>query len=269
MTLKQLRTRLDPFTGRIVYNLWQRRQYPLNTPVYTPGGVPWADTFGGDHNVSFLEFTLQQMERVQDLLGKHMYAEEQPLYPQQLQGPAVQRKPGALRAIPYATIDVREDLLAYYQTVLSAMCERHDEPETYGMTAYTDATLLLWVSERLNHGKHVAYAKAAEDSENRFRLKEVSHDPVALFQRLQDKPREGLVLRHALAYASALNAADGFVSASSAIDPELGFIWTDKPRRLEEQTVVEFFKWLIRTTTEVQVKYLQAENVQRALGWRG
>jgi monofunctional chorismate mutase len=256
MTLQQLRDRLNPMSGRIVYHLWQRSQLPLNHAVYQPGGVPWAEKYEAERDVSFLEFTLQKLEETQALLGKYTYSEEQPLYPDRLERPAVQREPGALGGIPSAFVHVREEILAYYQGVLPALCKEGSDPEAYGMTAYTDATLLLWVNERINHGKHVAYAKAKQPER---KLREMAHDAAALRRALQDPPREEDVRKSARIWAGALNAADGQVKGDLKQDRVL--------LPLDERVVEDFFLWLIKITTDVQVRYLQADAVQRALGW--
>ena len=200
--------------------LKDRSRFPLNRPVYEPGAVPIESRAG----ISFLEFSLEGLERYHASLGRYSYPGEYPIFSTQLPDSPAARSVG-MPALPPLSIAIKDDLLAFYLAVLPDLCPPGQDPDTYGETVYVDADLLELLHERINVGRYVAQAKLEGDPS----LTAVSG--AELSDKLTDPEREAALLRSARAAAGRYQA-----------DPAL---------------VESVFGWIMRETVVVEVAYLR------------
>jgi chorismate mutase len=132
-------------------------------------------------------------------------------------------KPGVERR----TISIKDDLLAFYLSVLPRLCPPGDDPDNYGETVYLDADLLQLLHERINVGRYVAEAKVRSDPS----VAASRNDAALLSSKLRDSRRE-----------EALIAAVRATAERYELDPEV---------------VEQIFRWIIEETLRVEVAYLQ------------
>ena len=222
LQLSELRVHLDQMTDRIVSRLKDRSRFPLNEAVYEPDGVP----IRGRRGTSFLQFALEGLEGYHSSLGRYDFPDQYPLFSAPAPDAVVSRtvsKP----AIPRLAIATRDDLLAYYQTLLPRLCRPGDDPNTYGETVYADSDLLVLMNERVNVGRYVAQVKADrepsifDDIANAERLE----------ARLKDATRE-----------NALLVTVRGVAARYELDPKV---------------VEGVFRWIIQETMLVEIEFLR------------
>jgi len=220
--LGELRVRLDQMTERIVSRLKDRSRFMLNEAVYIPGAVEIA----GRSGISFLEFSLEGLEAYHASLGRFHYPDQHPVSGASLPASPVTRvssRPG----LQERTISIRENLLAFYRSVLPALCPPGDDPNNYGETVYVDADLLQLLHERINVGRYVAEAKLHSDP----RVAASRHDADQLAATLRDERREAALIQVVRATAQRYD-----------LDPDI---------------VERIFRWIIDETLRVEVVYLQ------------
>lgn len=222
LELSELRVRLDQMTERIVSRLKDRSRFPLNEIVYRPGGV----AISGRSGISFLEFALEGLEAYHASLGRYDYPDQYGVVGAEPAASPVTRSV-SLPSLPKLQINVRDDLLAFYQRLLPDLCARADDPDTYGETVYLDADLLQLLHERINVGRYVAEAKLRSDPS----VGASRHDAALLSSKLRDSRRE-----------EALIAAIRATADRYELDPEV---------------VERIFRWIIEETLRVEVAYLQ------------
>lgn len=222
MELSELRVRLDQMTERIVSRLKDRSRFPLNEPVYKPGGVP----IQGHDGMSFLEFALLGLERYHASLGRFKYPDQHPMV---LTSPGESEATRTVHqeALPEMQIGVTDDLVTFYAGLLLDLCKAGEDPDTFGETAYVDADLLQLLNERVNVGRYVAQAKLNAQPE----LRSVLADRAVLDGRLRDRTREAALLESVRAAA-----------ARYQVDSDIA---------------VRLFQWIVDETTLVEVAYLQ------------
>jgi chorismate mutase len=130
----------------------------------------------------------------------------------------------AMPSLPAVGIEVSDDLIAFYLSILPDLCPPGEDPDTYGETVYVDADLLELLHERINVGRYVAQAKLEGDPSLRT--------AVDLAEKLTDPDREAALLRSACAAAKRYQA-----------DPVL---------------VERVFGWIMKETVVVEVAFVQA-----------
>lgn len=222
--LDLLRSRLTRLTSRIIFKLEDRSGFPLNPPVYQPGAIPLSDGF----NLSFLECAVKGLEEYHELLGRWESPDQHPLIicakPTTIARPAVVGLP----TLPNVDINVKDKLLPFYiGSVLLQLCNQKDDPDTYGETVYLDADVLELLNERINLGRYVAASKVEKDP----KIWDIVSNTKALINVLRDSEREKVVIEGALEIASR-HGLDASLTAS-------------------------LFRWVIDTTMDVEVAYLQ------------
>jgi chorismate mutase len=218
-----LRVRLDQMTERIVSRLKDRSRFALNQAVYVPGAVEIADRTG----ISFLDFSLEGLETYHASLGRFDQPDQYPVFGINLPVSPVRRGASTKPGVDRRTISIRENLLAFYLSVLPKLCPPGDDPDNYGETVYLDADLLQLLHERINIGRYVAEAKVRTDPS----VAASRHDAALLSSRLRDSRRE-----------EALIAAVRATAQRYELDPEV---------------VEQLFRWIIEETLRVEVAYLQ------------
>ncbi len=222
--LEVLRSRLTKLTSRIIFKLEDRSGFPLNPPVYQPGAIPLSD----GSNLSFLEYAIKGLEEYHGVLGRWESSDQHPLIisakPTTIARPAVVGLP----TLPNVDINVKDKLLPFYTgTVLPQLCDHKDNTDTYGETAYIDADALELLNERINLGRYVAASKVEQDP----KIWSIVSNTEALINVLRDSEREKVVISGALEIASR--------------------------HGLDASLTVSLFRWVIDTTMDVEVAYLQ------------
>lgn len=222
LPLPELRIRLDQMTERIVSRLKDRSRFPLNAPVYRPDKVPIA----GRQGISFLQFSLEGLERYHASLGRYAYPGEYPLVSSHVPDPQVERTVG-MPPLPPLGIGFTEELLEFYREVLPDLCAPGEDPDTYGETVYVDADLLELLHERINVGRYVAQAKLDGDPS----LRGLARDGKGLAARLTDPEREAALL------GSAVAAAERYQVGPAVVE--------------------RVFQWVMQETIVVEVSYIR------------
>jgi chorismate mutase len=123
---------------------------------------------------------------------------------------------------------VRDTLVPFYRDmVLPQLCERADDPDTYGETVYVDADLLELLHERINIGRYVARAKLESTPDIRI----PTLPPEELTELLRDLAQEERIL------AGVRASAERYGVSADVAD--------------------QLFRWVIEQTISVEVAWLR------------
>jgi chorismate mutase len=222
LELRDLRTKLNQMTERIVSRLKDRSRYALNAAVYRIDEIP----IEGRTGISFFEFALEQLEQYHAALGRYRFPDQYRLTNISTNTP-VQRARVPTSPIQQVAIELKDEIITYYLTLLQDLCEEGDDPTTYGETVYCDADLIVLLHERINIGRFVAESKLQTDPS----LQAIAQSQDALRPRLRKPEREQTVIANARKIAFSYN--------------------------LNQNVVEHCFRWLITKTLEVEIHYLQ------------
>ena len=222
LELTDLRTKLNQMTERIVSRLKDRSRYALNTSVYRIDKIP----IEGRTGISFFEFALEQLEQYHAALGRYRFPDQYRLTNISPNTP-VQRVRVPASSIQQVDIELKDEIITYYMSLLHDLCEEGDDPTTYGETVYCDADLIVLLHERINIGRFVAESKFQTDPS----LQAIAENQEALQTRLRKPKREQTVILNARNIAFNYN--------------------------LNQDVVERCFRWLITKTLEVEINYLQ------------
>lgn len=222
LELTDLRTKLNQMTERIVSRLKDRSRYALNASVYRIDEIP----IEGRTGISFFEFALEQLEQYHATLGRYRFPDQYRLTNISPHTP-VQRARVPTSPIQQVAIELKDEIITYYMTLLQDLCEEGDDPTTYGETVYCDADLIVLLHERINIGRFVAESKLQNDPS----LQAIAESQDALRVRLRKPKREQTVIANARTIAFNYN--------------------------LNQNVVERCFRWLIIKTLEVEIHYLQ------------
>lgn len=150
----------------ITFHLIERVQFPLNAGIYVPGAVPIPDS-----DLSFMDWYLQQQERLQSLIRRFESPDEYPFFPDALQKPILQplNYPKILHP---NDVNVNDTIKKFYvDKFLPAVCpdfgraDRGASQENYGSAATCDIACLQALSRRIHFGKFVAESKFRSERE--------------------------------------------------------------------------------------------------------
>ncbi|KAI5296651.1 chorismate mutase aro7 [Ascosphaera acerosa] len=235
---------------------FQLMQFPLNSPIYTPGGVKIPDS-----DLSLMDWLLWQRERADSVVRRYESPDEYAFFPAALRKPVLApiNYPQVLHVPPTKdAINISPTLKRrYIAEILPAIC-RHDRAprgeaeENYGSSATADVAVLQALSRRVHYGAFVAEAKFRKDPETYVRLiKAGDRDGIA--REITDAAQEQKVLqrlrRKAQTYGQDLDGegAGGSLGASSS-----GF-------KIDVDAVVNMYKNIvIPLTKELEVDYLMS-----------
>ena len=180
--LSTVRQRLTKMTDRLLMRLHDRAGFPLNRPVYEPGGVP----IPGRPDISLFSFAIEGLEAYHASLGRFEHPDQYPL--------SEAGRPRTPTPDERVQIALREDLETFYtREVLPRLCEDAVDPGSFGETAYVDADLLELLNERIHIGREIALAKVGREPD----LWELVRDDARLAERLTDRERERAVIEDA------------------------------------------------------------------------
>lgn len=228
--LAEVRIRLDQMTERILSRLKDRSRFPQNPAVYRAGGVP----IEGRTGISFLDFSLEGLERYHGSLGRYAFPDQYPLFSGQVYESPVVRTIASSET-PKILIELKDDLLVFYQDVVAMLCTAGDDVSTYGETVYIDADLLTLLHERINIGRHIAAAKYSSNPG----LRDILGDSPALSDALRDVVREQALLTSVEASANRYD-----------LDPKVAR---------------SVFEWIVARTLALEVSYLQGLEAENSL----
>lgn len=220
LKLEDLRIKLDQMTERIVSRLKDRSRYKLNESVYIKDAIP----IEGRTGISFFEFALEGLENYHTMLGRYNFPDQHPLVTDASSSPVEREVPQS--PIKKVKIDIGEDLIKFYIDSLEELCERGEDPSTYGETVYCDSDLIQLLNERINLGRYVAESKLQSDPS----IAEVTDDE-QLISKLRNSKREEDVVIKAKDIASRYE--------------------------LNPLVVEKYFRWIIGETIKVEVEYLK------------
>ena len=233
--IEPIRKRITKLTSRIIFKLEDRASFPLNSPIYQTGTMSLSD----GSNLSFFEHATKGLEEYHGILGRWKYPGEYPLMIAVIKPVSIiDREVTCGEAkdfplLPPVNINIKDKLLPFYTgTLLPRLCDPTDDPNTYGETAYIDADVVELFNERINLGRYVVLSKV--DPRNKGgdeKLWDLVDKPAELDEALRDREREKDVVYGALAIAARLG---------------LNMRLTD-----------DLTRWIIDTTTDLEVKYLQ------------
>jgi chorismate mutase len=216
-----IRPGLDILANEIVIALKKRTRFARNEPLYQPGLVR------SDRSISLLLYALNREERCHAELGRYTFASQESFTDVSMIESVINRD-SPISPIIRVPSKVGGKILRFYQQWIAEACVEGDEPNSYGETVTADVNALLSIMERINLGKLVAESKYLELADE-FRATRGNRDEMlALIVR---KDRE----KHVLDIATRL--AEHY--------------------HLETNLAIKVFDFMIETTVDVEVDYLQ------------
>lgn len=227
----------------ITFHLIERVQFPLNRTVYVPGGVQIPNS-----DLSFLDWTLREQEKLQSLIRRYQSPDEYPFFPDALQTPILQplHYPTILHS---NTVNVNEKIKKFYiEHFLPVACadfgrpDRGEAQENYGSAVTCDISCLQALSRRIHFGKFVAESKFRSETE-RFTKLINSEDREGIGAAITNEAVEKQVLERLRLKARTYGT-----------DPSIGASGDGK---INVDAVVTMYKdFVIPLTKEVEVEYL-------------
>ena len=218
---RALRPGLDLLANEILIALKKRSRLPHNPEVYEPGLVRAAP------GATLLDHVLGRVERLHAELGRYTFASQESFTKVSEVVPVVLRAPPPKPVAPMQS-GAGTKLRSFYLGWVKRGCRAGSDPNTYGETVTADVEALLCMLERVNLGKFVAESKFGELGD---RLRDAGDDPEAIRSLLVHEGRESQV--HDLARRLAAHY------------------------EFDTGQALEIFRWMIETTTDVEVAYVR------------
>ncbi|PVI03594.1 chorismate mutase [Periconia macrospinosa] len=243
LDLANIRFQLIRMEDTITFHLIERVQFPLNKTIYVPGGVDIPDC-----ELSLLDWTLREQERVQSRIRRYQSPDEYPFFPDALEEPIL--KPLNYPKILHPNdVNVNSKLKeSYIQHVLPAAClqtghgDRGETQENYGSATTCDVMCLQSLSRRIHFGKFVAESKFLKETERFVKLIK-AEDRKGIDEAITDSKVEQKVLDRLRLKAKTYGC-----------DPETG---SNSEAKVNADAVVAMYKdYVIPLTKEVEVEYL-------------
>ena len=224
----------------------ERVQFPLNHTIYVPGALKIPNS-----DLSFLDWTLREQERLQSLIRRFESPDEYPYFPDALQKPILQplNYPKILHPNDVNINDkIKESYLEHF---LPAACrdfgrgDRGETQENYGSSAMCDIACLQALSRRIHFGKFVAESKFRTERE-RFTALIKAGDREGIDEAITNKAVEQKVLERLALKAKTYGT-----------DPSLGPQGQESQGKINVDAVVTMYeKFVIPLTKVVEVEYL-------------
>lgn len=229
----------------ITFHLIERVQFPLNKNIYTPGAVSIPNS-----SLSFMDWYLQEQEKLQSLIRRYESPDEVPFFPDALQKPILDSLDYPRILYPN-TVNVNEKIKEFYtEKFLPNVCpdfghgDRGVSQENYGSSATCDIACLQSISRRIHYGKFVAESKFQSDADKFTRLIRAG-DREAIGDAITNKAVERKVL-----------ARLRLKVQTYGTDPSLGPGRWDENKINVDAVVSMYEDFVIPLTKEVEVEYL-------------
>ncbi|EAW13165.1 chorismate mutase ARO7 [Aspergillus clavatus NRRL 1] len=243
LDLSNIRFQLIRLEDTITFHLIERVQFPLNKPIYVPGGV----NIPGDQ-ISLMDYLLREQERLQSRVRRYESPDEYPFFPNALETPILQ--PLEYPKILHDNdVNVNETIKKrYIENILPAVCaqfgreDRGETQENYGSSATCDVSVLQALSRRIHFGKFVAEAKFQKDPETFVRLIK-ANDLAGIEAAITDAKVEQKVLERLALKAKTYGTDPAFPSESG-------------PKINVDAVVAMYKEYVIPLTKVVEVEYL-------------
>lgn len=215
-----IRPGLDILANEIVIALKKRTRFKVNPPVYEPGLLPKHPS------TSLLDYELGLVERQHAELGRFAFAEQDAFTDVADVALIMDRAPdNAAVIMPSQAGDKIKD---FYLSWIMQACPQGLDESTYGETVTSDVAVLMSIMERVNLGKLVAESKF-QSMPDEFRA--TGGEREQMLQYIVRKDREADVR-----------------SMAEKLGRDYG---------LEPSLVVDVFNFMIATTVDIEVDYLQ------------
>lgn len=215
-----LRPGLDILANEIIISFKKRSRYKQNPEIYRPGLVV------GYPDISLLLYELAKMEAVHAELGRYTYSDQEAFT--DVSGiPLIIKRESPPSPIVNIPTGKAEAVIGFYTGWIQTYCAPGTDSDTFGESVTSDVANLMNLMERITLGKFVAESKFQKD-EARFR--KTGGDTDQLRDIITHPEREERVLKMSekLAEHYEFDAAEA----------------------------KKIFLWLIKTTVDVQVRYI-------------
>jgi len=223
-----IRPGLDILANEIVIALKKRTRFKVNLPIYQPG------LLRKHPNSTLLDYELALVERQHAELGRFAFAEQDAFTDVADIELIMDRTPDNATAIMPSRAG--DKIKQFYLGWIQQACEPGVDDSRYGETVTSDVAALMSIMERVNLGKLVAESKFQSMPEA-FRA--TNGDRQHMLQHIVRKDREEAVL---------------------AMAADLG-----KNYGLKPSLVVSVFDFMISTTVDIEVDYLQMRLANEAM----
>ncbi|KAG0652639.1 Chorismate mutase [Hyphodiscus hymeniophilus] len=243
LDLANIRFQLIRLEDTITFHLIERVQFPLNGTIYKPGALNIPNS-----NLSFLDWTLCEREKLDSLIRRFQSPDEYPFFPDALQTPILQplHYPKILHK---NDVNVNEQIKKnYIESFLPAACadfgrqDRGETEENYGSAATCDIACLQALSRRIHFGKFVAESKFQTETE-KFTDLIKKGDREGIGAAITNEAVEKKVLERL-----------GLKARTYGTDPSIG---AEGSGKINADAVVAMYKdFVIPLTKDVEVEYL-------------
>ncbi|EDN02426.1 chorismate mutase [Histoplasma capsulatum] len=171
LDLENIRFQLIRLEDTITFHLIERVQFPLNQPIYVPGGARIPDS-----DLSLMDYLLREQERLQSRVRRYQSPDEYPFFPDALEEPILQSL-NYPKILHPNDVNVNDIIKArYINDILPNACRKFDREdrgeaqENYGSSATCDVNCLQALSRRIHFGKFVAESKFRMNPEKFVKL---------------------------------------------------------------------------------------------------
>jgi len=230
----------------ITFHLIERVQFPLNKGIYAPGAVHIPSS-----SLSFMDWYLQEQERLQSLIRRYESPDEYPFFPEAVQKPILESLHYP-RILHLNTVNVNDKIKKFYtDEFLPRVCpdfggrgDRGVSQENYGSSATCDIACLQALSRRIHFGKFVAESKFRSEQDKFTQLIRAG-DREAIGDAITNKAVEKKVLERLKLKAQTYGT-----------DPSIGAEKGDQVKINVDAVVSMYEDFVIPLTKEVEVEYL-------------
>ncbi|KAK3051922.1 chorismate mutase aro7 [Extremus antarcticus] len=147
LSLPHIRYQLIRLEDTVLYHLIERAQFPLNSPIYTPGALQIPNS-----TLSFSDWVLREQEKLQSQIRRFQSPDEYPFFPDAMQ-------PLILPPLEYPKILWENDVNCAAKPQRAEKAAVEEAQENYGSAATADVNCLQSLSRRVHFGKFVAESK--------------------------------------------------------------------------------------------------------------
>ncbi|KAH8681529.1 chorismate mutase [Xylariales sp. PMI_506] len=246
LDLGNIRFQLIRLEDTIIFHLIERVQFPLNKTIYVPGGVDFGE---GSSKLSFVDWYLQEQEKLQSLIRRYESPDEYPFFPSTLTTKPLLKPLEYPKILHPNDVNVNDKIRHFYvERFLPGVCpdfgreDRGESEENYGSTATCDIACLQAISRRIHFGKFVAESKFQSDPDLYTRLIKAG-----------DRDGIGEAITNAAVEKQVL-ARLALKAQTYGRDPSDK---SEQPGKINVDEVVKMYEnFVIPITKEVEVEYL-------------